>query len=145
MAITLSDSLIPGAGDGVLAKTDAIKDETHGKFQNEINAEFKTDIETLDENTFKKTGGTINGPLNVYNAEQVDSTKVSTQIRTDAYGMELVGADGTMTFVAPDQIISPKISIVDGTKEQILLADGTTSEIMKDTDVEQAIAAAWGS
>lgn len=147
MAIILSDSLAPGAGDGVLAKTDAIKDETQGKFQHDINAEVIASIETLDENTFKKSGGTINGSVNIYKSEIVDGATQSTQITTDAYGMEIQDSKGNSSFISPEQIISKKVVMQGASKDnpQVLLAHGVAMEIMKDADVEAAIAAAWGS
>lgn len=139
-------TLEAGTADGILVKTDSIKDETQNKFQHNINAEVIADIETLDENTFKKSGGTINGNVSVYNSETFDGTTTSTFVKMDAYGMEVTDSStGNASFVTPEQIVSKKISIIDGTSDVVLLADGTTAEIMKDTDVENAIAAAWGS
>lgn len=141
-------TLEAGTADGILAKTDAIKDETQNKFQHDINAEVMAGIETLDENTFKKTGGTINGPVNIYKAGTDEAgTTISTQITTDEYGMEIKDSRGNSSFISPEQIISKKVAVEGATEDnpQVLLAHGVTMEIMKDADVEDAIAAAWGS
>lgn len=141
-------TLEAGTADGILAKTDAIKDEAQNKFQHDINAEVIAGIATLDENTFKKSGGTINGSVHIYKAGTGETgTTISTQITTDEYGMEIKDSKGNSSFISPEQIVSKKVAVegATGDNPQVLLAHGVTMEIMKDADVEQAIAAAWGS
>jgi hypothetical protein len=141
-------TLEAGTADGILAKTNAIKDETQNKFQHDINAEVIAGINTLDENAFKKSGGTINGTVNIYKAGTgEEGTTISTQITTDEYGMEIKDSKGNSSFISPEQIVSKKVAVEGATADnpQVLLAHGVVMEIMKDADVEDAIAAAWGS
>lgn len=136
-------TLEAGTADGILAKTDAIKDETQGKFQHDINAEVIAGIETLDENTFKKSGGRIIGDVTI--ADETDDV-----VEIDAQGITLRDtSDNTQmqTKITHAQVESYSFKISNATEDnpQVLLAHGVTMEIMKDVDVEAAIAAAWGS
>jgi hypothetical protein len=136
-------TLEAGTADGILAKTNAIKDETQNKFQHDINAEVIAGINTLDENTFKKTGGKIIGDVTI--ADNTDDV-----VEIDAQGITLRDtSDDTQvqTRITHARVESTSFKIKNATADnpQVLLAHGVVMEIMKDSDVEQAIAAAWGS
>lgn len=136
-------TLEAGTADGILAKTNAIKDETQNKFQHDINSQVIASIETLDENTFKKSGGKIIGDVTV--ADETDDV-----VEIDAQGITLRDtSDNTQkqTKITHGQVESNSFKMPNATEDnpQVLLAHGVAMEIMKDADVEQAIAAAWGS
>ena len=136
-------TLEAGTADGILAKTDAIKDEAQNKFQHDINAEVIAGIATLDENTFKKSGGKIIGDVTV--ADETDDV-----VEIDAQGITFRDtSDDTQkqTKITHAQVESSSFKMPNATEDnpQVLLAHGVAMEIMKDADVEQAIAAAWGS
>lgn len=136
-------TLEAGTADGILAKTNAIKDETQNKFQHDINAEVIAGINTLDENAFKKSGGRIIGDVTI--ADETDDV-----VEIDAQGIILRDtSDATQkqTKITHARVESNSFKMPDATEDnpQVLLAHGVAMEIMKDADVEDAIAAAWGS
>lgn len=95
------------------------------------------------DNALSRAGGKITGNLVI--ADDTDDV-----VEIDAQGITLHDTsdeEGTQprTTITHNTVESGMFKVVNGTSDEILLADGTVASIMKSDDIENAIATAWGS